>query len=1140
MPTPPDPCGRSTKMVRGAGRMRGLTAALLLGGSCMMATAAWSEDAPLPVQDRLTEGFTDPPASARPRVWWHWMNGNVTKDGIAKDIAWMKRIGIGGLQNFDVNLTTPQIVPQRLVYMHPEWKEAFRFAAGLAEQQGLELAIAASPGWSETGGPWVEPKDGLKKLVWSETIVAGGKRFAGKLAPPPVENGPYQTLPVINDFAAMTGDEQKARPNFYGDIAVLASPADPSPRVAPRVSIDGKAIDATAISDDNLQSALDVAQPSAGAPTVLLFDYDQPQTIRSATMYLAGARGLFSGSGVQARLEVSPDGQKWQQVAPISVEAVPTTISFAPVTARRFRLVLEQGPQVGGDRGDPAPGVEFAGFFSGGGKPATHVAQFSLSPEARIDQFESKAGFAIAHNYFELGTRPEMTGVEPGKVVDLTGRLKPDGTLDWTPPKGNWRVVRLGHSLLGTTNHPATAEATGLEVDKFDGEAVRNYLEHYIGMYRDAAGSDLIGAQGVRAIVTDSIEVGAANWTPRMIERFRALRGYDPTSWLPALTGAIIGSRAQSDAFLYDYRRTLADLISSEHYKVIAEVAHENGLKVYGEALEAGRPLLGDDMAMRAYTDVPMSAMWTYNRNKGPFPAFVADIRGAASVAHIYGQNLVAAESMTSAAAPWAYAPNNLRRVIDLEFALGVNRPVIHTSVHQPVDDKLPGLSLAIFGQYFNRHESWAEMAKPWIDYIARNSFMLQQGRNVADVAYFYGEEAPLTGLYSEHPVTDAPHRYGFDFANSDVLTHQLSVENGELVAKKSGARYRVIYLGGSSAHMTLPMLRRVGELAEAGATIVGRAPVGALGLQNDQAAYDALLKRLWGGGTITAVGQGRVIASDDVEAALASLNISPDFDYTKSQPDSEILFVHRRVADGEIYYVNNRKDRIERTEARFRVTGKLPELWHADTGLSEAVSYRTEGDTTIVPLELQADESVFVVFRKPTAQASANVAKPVPVLLGAVSGPWSVAFQPGRGAPAATKLTTLASLSEQSEPGIKYFSGVATYTNSFTLPKGMKRGGPLWLDLGQVAEIAEVRVNGKLVGTAWHAPYRIDIGKAVKPGNNVLDVRVANLWVNRLIGDQQPGAAKVTWTALPTYRVDAPLRPSGLIGPVTLLGQGK
>jgi len=1116
-------------------------ASVLLAASSLSAPVLAQAAAVPAAEDALAAGFADPPSTARPRVWWHWMNGNVTKDGIAKDIAWMKRVGIGGLQNFDANLTTPQIVPERLVYMHHEWKDAFRFAASLAEQQGLELAIAASPGWSETGGPWVEPKDGLKKLVWSETTVPGGKRFADKLASPPNQTGPFQALPVSDPLAAATGVEQTTQPSYYKDVAVLAYPAAPFSEAAPHVSLDGKPVDAAALTDDDLLSALDVPQPADGAATSLVFDYDQPLTIRSATLYLAGARGLFSRSSVKARLESSPDGQSWQPVAPIAVEAVPTTISFAPITAKRFRLLLEQESAVSRATGDPVPGAANVSFIPGpSGKPVTHIAKFTLSPEAKVDQFERKAGFALATDYFALGTPPEAPGVDLGKVIDLTSRLQPNGMLDWTPPAGTWRILRLGYSLVGTTNHPATPEATGLEVDKYDGPAVRNYLEHYIDMYRDAAGPDLIGAHGVRAIVTDSIEVGAANWTPRMIDQFKALRGYDPTPWLPALTGTIIASRTQSDAFLYDFRRTLADLMASEHYGTVAEVAHEHDLKVYGEALEDGRPSLGDDMAMRANADVPMSAMWTYGRQAGPKPTYLADDRGAASVAHIYGQNIVAAESMTAARAPWAYAPNNLRRIIDLEFALGINRPVIHTSVHQPVDDKLPGLSLAIFGQYFNRHETWAEMAKPWVDYIARNSFMLQQGRDVADVAYFYGEEAPLTGLFVDHPVPDAPRRYGFDFVNADVLKNQIDVQDSELIAKKGSARYRAIYLGGSSARMTFTTLARLAELAEAGATIVGQPPTGSPGLQDNPMAYRALVARLWGGGKITTIGRGRIIASSDIEAALGSLGIEPDFDYVKSRPDSELLFLHRHTGDADIYYVDNRADRTAHAEARFRVTGRVPELWHADTGRSEAVSYRVDGNVTIVPLELAADESVFVVFRKQTAQTSATVTKPATVTLTTISGHWSVAFQPNRGAPASTSLASLGSLSEQADPRIRYFSGVATYTNTFVLPKNAKPGTSLWLDLGQVAEVAEVRINGVLVGTAWHAPYRVDIAKAVKRGRNSLDVRVANLWINRLIGDQQKGATKVTWTALPTYRQDAPLRPSGLIGPVTLLSNAK
>ncbi len=743
-------------------------------------------------------------------------------------------------------------------------------------------------------------------------------------------------------------------------------------------------------------------------------------------------------------------------------------------------------------------------------------------------------------DYYALGqTADGASGPAPAQVIDLTGKLRADGTLDWTPPKGTWRVLRMGWSLLGTTNHPATEEATGLEVDKFDGAAVRRYIDHYLGMYRDAAGPDLIGAHGVRALLTDSIEVGAANWTPRLVEQFKRLRGYDPTPWMPALAGVLIGSRADSDKFLYDYRRTLADLMASEHYGTIAQAAHEAGLKVYGEALEDKRPSIGDDMTMRSHADVPMSALWTYPREAGPNPSYLADMKGAASVAHVYGQNLVAAESMTSAVSYWADSPQTLKRIIDLEFVTGINRPVVHTSVHQPTDDKVPGLSLFIFGQYFNRHEAWAELARPWVDYISRNSLLLQQGRNFADVAYFYGEEAPLTGLYGLKPVADAPVTNAYDFVSADALMNHLSNDGTDLKTS-GGARYRVLYLGGSSARMTLAALRKIAALVEGGATVVGPAPVAdpsAMAAGRD-AEWHALVGKLWAGAGETRFGKGRVIASDRIEPALRTIGVGPDFAFTGGAPDAQVLFLHRRLVDGDSYFVDNRRDRPETIEAHFRVTGKVPELWHAETGKSEPVSYRIADGETVVPLVLGADESVHVVFRKTAIASSATVTQPKPTKLAELSGPWTVAFEPGRAAPAVATLPILGGLETQAEPGIKYFSGLATYRKTFALPKAARRGRPLWLDLGSVHELAEVRVNGTVVGTAWHAPFRLDIGGAVKPGANTLEVRVANLWINRLIGDAQKGAQKVTWTALPTYRADAPLRPSGLIGPVTLLGE--
>lgn len=1126
-----------------------LKTALILATALTMVPAR-AQEAPAPDQaaaapqpaTSLEDQFRDPPQSARPRVWWHWMNGNVTKDGIAKDLAWMKRVGIGGLQNFDANLETPQIVDERLVYMTPGWKDAFRFAASEADRLGLELAIAASPGWSETGGPWVPPQDGLKKVVWSETTIAPGQRFNGRLPDPPGVTGPFQTVTKgasIDEM--MSGKGKRSGPQFYADTLVLAMPVKAPDALPVPVATDpdGKPFDPAALLDADYQSAFTVKRGEGAGELSITYSYSAPQTVRTATAFLPGSAAMFLGALVAPRLEASDDGKAWRKVVDLPATPVPTTVSFAPVSARHFRLVMAPAQFGIGGMSAPSPGVDnaMAARFAGAGKAPVQLGAFILSPEPRIDRYEAKAGFEVERDYYHLSQGlADEPGIDPTRVVDLTGRMKPDGTLDWAAPRlpagESWRVIRYGWSLLGTTNHPAPPEATGLEVDKFDGPAVRRYLEHYIGMYRDASGG-LIGKRGVQAILTDSIEVGAANWTPQMVAQFKRLRGYDPVPWLPAISGVIVGSREQSDRFLYDYRRTLADLMSTEHYGTVATVARENGLKVYGEALENGRPSLGDDMSMRRFADIPMSAMWTHRREEGPNQAHVHDIRGAASVAHIYGQNLVATEALTSAMAPWDHAPAYLKRIIDLAFVNGMNRPVIHTSVHQPRDDKAPGLTLFIFGQYFNRHDAWAELARPWVDYLSRNSLMLQQGRNVADVAYFHGEEAPLTALYASNAVPDAPKTFAWDFASEHAVMNAMVNQGDELVTQ-GGARYRALYLGGTSRMMTLPMLKRLARLVEGGATVVGMAPVGNPALKGDPAEFAALVARLWPGGEETRVGAGRVIASTDIEAAMRRIGVASDFRFTGAAEDARIPFVHRKLADGDSYFLVNQKDRTENIEARFRVTGKAPELWRPETGSSEPVSYRIENGETVVPLTMAPDESFHVVFRKPAVADALAIKKGAPKELARIEGPWTVTFQPGRGAPPSAELPVLAPLDENADPAIRYFSGIATYQRAVKVPRGWKPGQPLLLNLGEAREVAEVLVNGRHAGYAWHAPYRVDIGALAKKGSNRIEVRVANLWVNRLIGDAQAGAQKIGWTPSPTYRADAPLRRSGLIGPVT------
>lgn len=1084
--------------------------------------------------DILATDFMTPPNSAKPRVWWHWMNGNVTKDGIAKDFAWMKRVGIGGVQNFDAALNTPQVVQNRLVYMSPEWKDAFRYAVRRADQLDLEFAIAASPGWSETGGPWVEPKDGMKKLVWSETIVEGGERH--QLAPPPTATGPFQDMSASGGIN-ISAEQAGALPTHYADVAVLAYPTGSGEVLPPpAITVAGANIDAALVSGGDA-AGIPLPRGAGGAPGYVQLDYMQQQTVRAARVFVKDLPGFSVLGTTTGQLQASNDGRTWRTIVELELKNIPTTLSFAPVTARHFRLAL----MTAGGAMDPsssfftmAPGVDLSSLMATFAQPGVTIPSpkltlFQLFSDARVNHFEKKAGYVLADDYFALdqGVGPDVAGIPPAAVIDVTEHMSPDGALNWTPPPGRWKVLRLGYSLTGKTNHPATAEATGLEVDKFDAVAVEAYLNHYLDMYRDAAGADMMGAHGLRALLTDSTEVGPANWTPHMLEHFQRLRGYDATAWLPVLTGEIIGSRTQSDAFLFDFRHTLAELHSTQHYGTVAKVAHERGLIVYGESLEGERVALGDDLDMRSFADIPMAALWSFRDH--PRPGYIADDRGAASVAHLRGSTLVACESLTSIGQPWTYAPRDLQPMIDQIFANGVNRAVIHTSVHQPLD-RGPGLSLAVFGQYFTRLESWAEMAKPWVDYIARNCYLLQQGRNVADVAYFYGEDTPVAVQAKDRYLPDVPRAYAYDFVSANALD-LLSVDNGDLVSR-GGARYKVLYLNAKSAHMTLTTLRKIAAFAEAGGTIVGEAPQSSPSLMDDAGEFTQLTRRLWAGPGTTEVGRGRVIAGRDLEAALAHVGCAPDFAHAS---DAEIQFVHRRFDGGDLYFVTNRTEAQVQGEARFRVTGKAAELWRADSGLAELISYRFDGQHTVVPLDLRAYESVFVVFRTATSAAAANVPRPSYQQVGAVDGPWNVAFQPGRGAPASVTLASLGSLSEQTESGVKYFSGVATYTKTFDLPADARRGAPLLVDLGAIGDIAEVRVNGRYAGTAWKAPYRVDIGPYVRAGRNSIDIRVANLWVNRLIGDQQQGAEKIGFTAVPTFTRTAPLRPSGLIGPVTL-----
>jgi hypothetical protein len=1124
-----------------------LALSLSLLSLCAVHTSSFAQSA----NASLFQGFENPPSGARPRVWWHWMNGNITKTGITLDLRWMHSVGIAGFQTFDAALATPQVVPHRLVYMTPEWQDAFRYATTLAGQLGMEEAIAGSPGWSETGGPWVPASQGMKKYVWSETVVKGGKPFRGVLLHPPSDTGAFQDVGIHDVISAPKG--AKPIPQFYADAAVVAyrRPADDVPMTALhfKVTASEGSPDMAVLTDGNLTKTTAVPIPKAGESAWIQVEFPQPERMRAVTFAMQSIGGFaaaLSGlSNPSKTLEASDDGTTFHTVVEIPDGDSPeSTIAFPAVTAKYFRIVFKRTPPPPLPSWAKSMDPKTLGIAMNQAPKQYEIEELQLHTGARVNHFEEKAAFVPVPDLYKYATSevPPQAAVPEKDVIDLTSKMKPDGTLDWTPPPGNWVVLRFGYSLLGITNHPATAEATGLEVDKLDSTYVKSYMNQYLDSYKQTVGAAEMGTHGITYVVTDSWEAGAQNWTDDMIADFKQRRGYDPTPWLPVLAGVVVKSAAASDRFLWDFRETIEGLTADEHYGQVEASLKERGMGHYGESHESGRAFIADGMQVKKLDDVPMGAMWTQTPGVNEVEyGYNADDRESASVAHIYGQNIAAAESMTAAGAPWAWSPATLKPTADQELLNGINRFCIHESAHQPLVGKEPGLTLGPFGQWFNRNETWASEAGPWIDYIARSSYMLQQGHFDADAVYFYGQDSNLTAIFNKK-APDVPAGYNFDYINADALMHELSVTNGRLTTK-SGMSYRILALDPYSEHMSLPVLRAISSLVNAGAVVAGLKPSDDPSLADDQAEFHRLDDALFGDGSgVHHVGKGTVYAGQTLTSAFQAMKVAPDFDYAGAGNDPKVLFAHRKLADGDIYFVDNRSDQGTSIDASFRVTGFAPELWHAETGKASTSSYSMSGDRTTVPLRLEPWGTVFVVFRKPTTQHSLTLPHMTVTELATLDKPWTVSFQTGRGAPASVTMDQLASWSDNTNTGVKYFSGSGTYTQTIQASQSwFHPGASVWLDLGDVKNLADVTVNGRDLGVVWHAPYRVDITHALKPGSNMLAIKVTNAWVNRLIGDQQPNVSvKYTFTDVKPYQADSPLLPSGLLGPVRLSSVSK
>lgn len=1062
------------------------------------------------VGDRLEKGFQSPPASARPHTWWHWMNGNVTKEGITADLESMKKAGIGGFQMFNVAEWIPD---GPAPFMSEKWFEMVQFAAQEADRLGLEMCFHNCAGWSSSGGPWIKPAEGMQTVVTTETQAKGPSKFEAVLPQPTTNHG------------------------YYRDIAVLAFPTP--------------------------------------------------------------------------------------------------------------------------------------------------------KEKATIDRLAPKS---LSQQEYEYGLQPDMKAVAAAatvakdSVVVLTDKLGKDGKLTWDVPAGDWTILRVGHTPTGAVCAPAPVAGRGLECDKLSREAIEAHWTRGVEPILKRVGP-LVGKSLVNCLI-DSYEVGDNNWTPKFREEFMKRRGYDPIPFLPVLVGKYVGSGELSERFLWDFRRTIADLFSENYFNRFADLCHERGMKFSVE------PYDGPFECMRAAAkaDVVMGEFWA--TTDVAHSGAIHTVKLAATAANTHGIPIVGAESFTGAPGPysnWLGHPGMLKPLGDAIWCLGVNRYIFHTYVHQPWLDQYPGMTMGQWGTHFGRTNTWWEQSRPWMQYIARAQYLLQQGRTVADVLFFAGETAPNGSVY--RPDLKAK-GYEYDVVGTDLIM-KLSVKDGRIMTPAGGS-YRVLVLP-ETQWMTPALVKKVAELATAGAVILGPKPTKSPSLASYPECdvnVKAIADELWPTSAgERAVGKGKVITGRSIEEVLAAEKATPDFNPVGAKFD----YIHRAVDDADIYFVANTTKKRQTGVCEFRVDGRQPELWDAESGTVEPAPM-WDGNT--VTLTLEPASSVFVVFRKPSTeprrseynkvelrndatspksreleirkavygdldredggrvdvtqklaarvkdgqleviadndlagdpaytivkklrvdyaidgvaktitvaerdvlqlppeetivlppaprltveneQSFLTVAQPGEYMLDSTSksasyvaavpdfpkpaeltGSWDVSFQKGRGAPESAVFEKLISWPESKDKGVKYFSGTATYRKKIEIPaERFGKNRSILLDLGKVDVIAEVRLNGQDLGIVWRAPFRVDITKAAKPGENELEVRVTNLWPNRLIGDEQypddcqwegihlkqwpdwfvkheprPTKERLTFFTWKHWHKDSPLQPSGLIGPVMLL----
>lgn len=1094
--------------------------------------------------DPIDKAFRQPGDNAKPWVFWYWMHGAISKAGITADLEAMKEVGIGGAYLMPIKDTTSKVpFAPTARQLTPEFWSMVKHAMQEAKRLKLQLGVHVSDGFALAGGPWISPAQSMQKLVWTKTYINGGSAEPINLSRPEDYKG------------------------FYKDVAVYAYPANcqaPFEEVtlvpAVTTSTGARPSFLAFRSEENTESF------KSDTSCWIQYKYPEPITCRSITIKTSGNNyqalrlelQVSDGSGFKPAIRLEAPRHGWQDGDEEYTWSIPET------NARYFRFVYnKEGSEPGAEDLDAAKW-----------KPSLKIKGIYLNDEPVIHQYQAKNGsvWRVARETYD-GFVTISNSVPLENILNLTSKMDAAGNLNWKAPAGNWIIVRIGHTSQGHTNYTGGA-GLGLECDKFSPAAVKWQLKNWFGEFY-AKTDPLLAKQVLKVLHVDSWEAGSQNWTANFPAEFQKRRGYDLMPWLLTMTGVPVNSAETSEKVLFDVRQTIAELVNDVFYTVVKNEARAKGCLLSAEAIAP--TMLSDGLSHYKYADLPMGEFW----NNSPTHDKPNDMLDAISGAHIYGKNIVQAESFTTLRMDWSEHPGKLKSLGDRQFALGINKLVFHVFTQNPWMDKKPGMTLDGVGLYFQRDQTWFKQSKAWMEYLSRCQALLQLGKPVTDIAVFTSDELPRRALLPERLVNVLPgligneriereklrlvnkgeplrtipdgvthstnmtdpenwidplNGYAYDSFNPEVLM-QMKVVHGRVLTP-GGASYALLVfpanhpLNPNDLWITEKVTKKILELQLQGANILleGEAVHGRGRKDNDGSIRSLMTKLTY------LNGKGWTFLDPLTKAELPFLQ--KDVDVIRGK--GKLAWNHRQTADADIYFVSNQSNEGLRTEFILRAKNKEVEALDPVTG-DYFTSYYVENLDTGIRIKtwLSPSQSLFFICKKKAAPESEGYATIQEPDEKDISRDWTVQFDPAYGGPVKPVVfPELKSWSEFSDTAIRYYSGSAVYTKTIVLELSAAYINA-WLVLDGLQNIGSVKINGRDCGTIWTAPYQLDISKAVRQGTNTIEITVSNTWHNRLILDEQlPADKRVTYTTAPFRLKGKPLLPAGITGSIKIIVQ--